>query len=114
MEANNTKAMREALEELVANIEMRSSTFGLNVMVDTKTFLDAKAALAAPARNCDVGTPDEQAERFENFCLKHIGCAEETGGRHCVGCPLEKASRSITQKCELYWAQMPYEKGGAK
>lgn len=39
--------LREALEELVANIEMRSSTFGLNVMVDTKTFLDAKAALAA-------------------------------------------------------------------
>lgn len=38
--------LREALEELVANIEMRSSTFGLNVMVDTKTYLDAKAALA--------------------------------------------------------------------
>lgn len=62
-------------------------------------------------RNCDVGTSDEQAERFENFCLKHIGCAEETGGRHCVGCPLEKASRNITQKCELYWAQMPYSEG---
>ena len=67
-------------------------------------------------RNCDVGTADEQAKRFVNFCLKHIGCAEETGGRHCVGCPLEKASRNITQKCELYWAQMPYveKKGGAK
>ena len=38
--------LREALDELVANIEMRSSTFGLNVMVDTKTYLDAKAALA--------------------------------------------------------------------
>lgn len=76
-----------------------------------------RAVLAAPLRNCDVGTSDEQSERFENFCLKHIGCAEETGGRHCVGCPLEKASRNITQKCELYWAQMPYEaneKGGAE
>ena len=61
-------------------------------------------------RNCDVGTADEQAKRFEEFCLKHIGCAEETGGRHCIGCPLEKASMHITQKCELYWAQMPYEK----
>lgn len=47
--------LRDALEELVANIEMRSSTFGLNVMVDTKTYLDAKTALAAPPLNCDVG-----------------------------------------------------------
>ena len=69
-------------------------------------------ALFTPLRNCDVGTSDEQAERFENFCLKHIGCADETGGRHCIGCPLEKASKNITQKCELYWAQMPYEEGG--
>jgi hypothetical protein len=67
-------------------------------------------ALDVPPRNCDVGTAEEQAERFEDFCLKHIGCAEETGGRHCVGCPLEKASMKTTQKCELYWAQMPYEK----
>ena len=73
----------------------------------------AISALATPPRNCDVGTSDEQAERFENFCLEHIGCAEETGGRHCIGCPLEKASRHITQKCELYWAQLPYvEKEG--
>lgn len=62
-------------------------------------------------RNCDIGSADEQAKRFEDFCLKHIGCAEETLGKHCVGCPLEKASGNITQKCELYWAQMPYEKG---
>lgn len=46
--ANLRKAnakLREALEELVANIDMRSPTFGLNVMVDTKTYLDAKTAL---------------------------------------------------------------------
>ena len=75
----------------------------------------AMRAYEGKLRNCDVGTSDEQAERFENFCLKHIGCADETGGRHCVGCPLEKASRHITQKCELYWAQMPYaDEGGLK
>ena len=49
----NAAKLREALAELVENIEMRSSTFGLNVIVDTKTYLDAKAALAAPPRNCD-------------------------------------------------------------
>lgn len=69
-----------------------------------------KTLESPPLRNCDVGTPDEQTQRFEDFCLKHIGCAEEMGGRHCVGCPLEKASMNIIQKCELYWAQMPYEK----
>lgn len=66
MEANDTKAMREALEELVANIEMRSATFGLNVMVDTKTFLDAKAALAEPPRNCDRYTTLDEA--YTQFC----------------------------------------------
>ena len=49
----NAAKLREALAELVENIEMRSSTFGLNVIVDTKTYLDAKAALSAPPRNCD-------------------------------------------------------------
>ena len=53
--------LREALDELVANIEMRSSTFGLNVMVDTKTYLDAKTALAAPPRNCDRFASAEEA-----------------------------------------------------
>lgn len=79
-----------------------------NAMYLLKRFKLQKA-LDAPPRNCDVGTAEEQAKRFEDFCLKHIGCAEETGGRHCVGCPLEKVSMKTTQKCELYWAQMPYE-----
>lgn len=46
LERGDCAKLREALAELVANIEMRSSNFGLNVMVDTKTYLDAKAALA--------------------------------------------------------------------
>lgn len=102
--------VREALVRLAQSVQDFMATKGRNFYPDMAVALDAaNAALAAPPRNCEVGTEDEQAERFENFCLKHIGCAEETGGRHCVGCPLEKASRNTTQKCELYWAQMPYE-----
>ena len=71
--------LREALEELVANIEMRSSTFGLNVMVDTKTYLDAKTALAEPVRNYEVGTAEEQAERW--YWRYHVG-------HLCQSCPL--------------------------
>ena len=113
MEAGDMKAMREALEAFVDAIEWLSDgdKSGLFRKRFAVLLSDARAALALPRRNCDVGDSDEQAERFENFCLKHIGCAEETGGRHCLGCPLEKASKNITQKCELYWAQMPYEKG---
>ena len=103
----NTAAMREAVEFVSHLDDVSYTSYDIAVAVQK-----AKAALSAPPRNCDVGTSDEQSERFENFCLKHIGCAEETGGRHCGGCPLEKASRNITQKCELYWAQMPYEEGG--
>ena len=62
LQVGNAAKTREALEGLIANIEMRSSTFGLNVMVDTKTFLDAKAALSAPARNCDLYTEEQLCE----------------------------------------------------
>lgn len=111
----NKKALREALKVIrgMVNEELEDlKAISDEVRAD---FISIRGwcdhALAKPPRQCDMGTPDEQSERFENFCLKHIGCAEETGGRHCVGCPLEKASKNITQKCELYWAQMPYEKG---
>ena len=114
MEANN-KAMREALSEIVLLTVKAGKSISCDVacgIIASK----AKHALKQPQRNCDVGSPDEQAERFEDFCLKHTGCAEETGGKHCVGCPLEKASKHTTQKCELYWAQLPYEdnESGAK
>ena len=67
-----------------------------------KTVLMLKAALAAPPRNCDVGTAEEQARRLGALC-------ESFPGISCKGCPLD----SKTMNCELAWAQMPYEpKGG--
>ena len=62
----------------------------------------AKAALAEPARNCDVGTAEEQLKRFKDFC--RIISKDET----CDGCPL------LPQCSTLKLAQMPYKKGGAK
>ena len=44
----NTAAMHDALENLVYNIELRASVFDVFSIVDRKTFLDAKSALAAP------------------------------------------------------------------
>ena len=57
-----------------------------------------------PKRNCDIGSPKEQNERYGKFCHAHL--SPENG---CGGCPLNGEPC-----CELAWAQMPYEEGGAK
>lgn len=56
-------------------------------------------ALAEPLRNCEVGTAEEQIERFVSFCNSH----------KCPECPLEYASHSFTYECYARWSQMPYE-----
>lgn len=73
----------------------------------------ADAALALPRRNCEVGTPQEQAKRFEEFCASHhrplIGGKIPTGP---CDCPCYERN-----SCNYFvWAQMPYEaqEGGAK
>ncbi len=62
----------------------------------------ARAALAKPPRNCDVGTAEERAQRLNEWC----------SGRHCVNCQFKGG---WPDECKLRWAQMPYEEeGGAK
>lgn len=67
-----------------------------------------KAALAAPPRNCDVGTPTEQAERW--YWRYHIG-------HLCQSCPLGPRKWSEIDAgtlCFSEWLQMPNKEGGAK
>ena len=47
----------------------------------------AKSALALPRRQCDVGTAEEQAKRYDEFTKRHW----------------------MLGKTPLQWAQMPYE-----
>ena len=69
------------------------------------------AALATPARNCDMGTAEEQRKRFGEFCQSHSW--HEIDGEHCrASCPLYHGDKAPCD--ELEWAQMPYEEGGAK
>ena len=65
----------------------------------------AKAALAEPLRNCDVGTAEEQDARVRAFCKRH------KVGLRCVDCPVNGV---LPKNCALIWAQMPYEEGGAE
>lgn len=72
--------------------------------------LEARVALSAPPRNCDVGTAQEQDERFHRFCVKH-----HTGS--CAGCHNPVGDYTVAngvRECALVWAQMPYEEGGAE
>ena len=71
----------------------------------------AKATLAAPPRNCDVGTAEEQAERFYSFCKKFQSGIQ---GMCSSQCPCKECSDMC--HCQTKWSQMPYEeaKGGAK
>lgn len=66
----------------------------------------ARAALAEPPRNCDIGTAEEQAKRMDAYCTSYRECIG--GCWRCDNCPLCSIHR-----CELAWAQMPYvEKEG--
>ena len=68
------------------------------------------SALSAPARNCDVGTAEEQSDRFANLCDSHSGCSQ---------CPVKSLwnfANGHKPSCGVLWAQMPYEaqEGGVK
>lgn len=72
--------------------------------------------VAEPPRNCDVGTAEEQTERYRKFCSAHKYLASDFTYL-CKGfgkgrCPF--SSSHTKSQCEFAWAQMPYEKGVAK
>ena len=105
MEASNIKTMREALENIA---EYAKAAACHTEDVHLLGYLNqierwAEAALAEPPRNCDVGTTDEQVERFKGFC----------DTRPCDGCTL-KNKVNETLDCAIHWAQMPYEEGDTK
>ena len=98
METSNAKEIREALEK--ALVFVQAATFDVIhngvVYEHTKVIADVQTALAAPPRNCDVGTVEEQAKRFWRFCNE----------KDCDECPLPSIKGG---SCEFFWGQMPYE-----
>lgn len=110
----NQQRMREALENIARYAETaRCHTDDVHIL----SFLGeiegwARSALSAPARQCDVGTAEEQANRFGKLCGKFYNEEEPCNEK----CPL--ASLPIIHgfpRCQAYWAQTPYaEEGGAE
>lgn len=99
-------AMREALEALVGVITKHAYFHPLwwhNNAPGVGALKAAKSALAAPPRNCDVGTAEEQCARWRKFCDSHSERISDTSfvcNCPCKGCDFGE--------CELAWAQMPY------
>lgn len=95
--------LREALSK--ASIALSWATHGHLTEDDAKECLEVvDAALAEPLRNYEVGTAEEQYERFLQFCDKKI---------HCEDCPLYERG-GLVSMCLVRWLQMPYNKEEAK
>lgn len=77
------------------------AAFALNAVREAKRIYNEGEERIAPPRNCDVGTADEQKERFRRFCLS----------RNCSDCQFGNYEYG---ECSVYWSQMPYEEGGAE
>ena len=77
---------------------------------------DVWDVLQMKLRKCDVGTAEEQTERYRKFCSAHKYLGSDFSYM-CKGfgkgrCPF--FSSHTKSQCEFAWAQMPYEEGGAK
>ena len=107
MEKSNVKAMREALVIVKRLFDGR-----LMWQTDIRKAHEAvNAALSAPPRNCDVGTAEEQAERFYAFCGYHRFQSGIKGMCSSL-CPCIRCHDMCN--CITTWSQMPYDEGGAK
>ena len=95
--------LREALVSVQKKIHYLIGSLNVpNSLVANRMEINGiiNAALAAPARNCDVGTPEEQAKRLHRFCIS----------QDCVTCPCDRGKAD--GRCEFAWMQMPYEEVG--
>ena len=105
----NAAKLREALKQAS---ELNDLWFDTFTLPDGATSIHDEiedvisAALAAPPRNCDVGTAEEQYERYKKLC-----------SRACLSCPVHKEfdfRKALRWSCQLIWAQLPYECEAAK
>lgn len=113
----NAAAMREALKPWIAFAEWLLENAGKdglgkaiqeNGPIIRQRLEELREALAAPRRNCDVGTVGEQEARFFAFCKNHDCTAN---------CPVKKKWNfewGHNPSCGVLFSQMPYEEGDAK
>ena len=99
MEGNQMK-MREAVVLALSLLDLKEGVPYKTISQKDIDFM--KAALSAPPRNCDVGTPEEQKFRQSKYCK------QSSMGKGCSQCPLKD-----TLDCRFAWMQMPYAEEGS-
>ena len=115
----NMAKARAALVEIIEYLEpIRKWTMpskenhtrltALFAAVDT-VYTKAKAALAEPVKNCEMGTIKEQSQRFNAFCDAHKYVGDDGANWCSMTCPCYNDI-----DCGVKWAQMPYESEAAK
>lgn len=109
---NNYEKMREALE--LVKIKLADWGFTTrheppppgSMSYDCARLMEVvNSALALPPRQCDVGTPYEQANRMWQFCAEQ----KRNGIINCGYCPIK---HQYQRDCTLAWAQMSYAEEG--
>lgn len=80
--------------------------YTLNLAKDLCDRMNREVEIGRPRRNCDVGTVEERAKRYHEFCR----------GRMCETCLASTAEKddSLDGSCIIQWEDMPYEEGGEK
>lgn len=96
LRVGNVAEMREALKKAMRVLHCSIVAEILNGEDAHEALNAVTTALSAPARNCDVGTVEEQSERYHALC----------DSNKCTSCPCKFTVRTY---CALIWAHMPYE-----
>ena len=107
----NAAAMHKALEKVLRVLHCAIVADILKGDDVNGAYNEVITALSAPPRNCDVGTSEEQAERFYAFCGYHRFQSGIKGMCSSL-CPCIRCRDMCN--CITTWAQMPYEEGGTK
>ena len=102
METVNVRKSRkiaQMIRRLIGDLR-KEKTISVDVAKDAFDMIDdlAKELLITPPRNCDVGTPQEQIARHQNYC------GNGSGNIRCINSP-----NSECKKCFGKWMQLPYE-----
>jgi hypothetical protein len=85
----NIYALRQALVKAHTMLKVCDWPEGVYMQGVADLMKEIESAIDAPARNCDVGTAEEQEERYAMFIKEHWTLG----------------------KTALQWAQMPYKEG---
>lgn len=124
MEVSNLQELKDAATELMrftcSSCERRfceedaEEEDGRSVPSPCSVIIRMRNALSAnPIRNCDVGTAEEQAKRFNDFCSTHTcnKCVVYDKMAHSFNDSIPERAFS----CRLVFLQLPYEgeEGGA-